>query len=1344
MWSDGTPTDYWQWADGEPNDWRGAPGEEDPALPGEDCGLIWHRDDKLLTVSSFERQRGSWNDGECALPKGFVCETAPSTADSEGPNCVYQAQNTLGGFTMDEIYAPNSDNMIALELEPGMHIFQGSSEPMGLGWFGGYWEVVADGVSVGGGSSLGLVTGSMAFGIFTVPPAATSVMLNIHAGTSPEAISWMIDSPAEAGNGLLPAYSGPRAGIVTLGEDSENWPGYTGSFAGLSILRRPLQDDEAECLYTEGSDGLAVCEATDLLASERRTAFYGSFVDGSDIEGGGVSYGGDAYHDRNFGIQLDGDEDYISLERGQWYSNGQEFTISFWFSKTTTCSAASDSEMESLYSHQEANARRREWEDDNSNVNIQIGCASDGVGSSVQSAGADGRTDILRFWVQDDSNNKGVFDVGLDSARGGGWVTDQWIHLAFSVSQSRFEVYLDGLPARRYGFPTSWSDRGEDWAFSSANMAWNSAYSRDAPLGHNPFACVENGGADGDCCALAGEGSCLPGHVFSMGDPTNPCWTSRDGTRMAVSTYCVADGSVPPSPPPSRDAPQEDQYGDLVNSAALGLPKNSNFGRFANSGLYQSSTEYVHTVSLAIGEHTFTPTDRRGENWNGGTWWLVNPDDGSELVRGGVAEDLSTVNTVFTVPAASNTVAAFGPGCSRSERYYDFGVFRQIVTLEAGLYYFHSGGQLWDGASGNADLDQSPSYWTVYNNETGAMIAGGPGSGASRDDEGNEGIEMLQIPNTARLEVVITTYQTSGINWAITEELTLLGDGIRQCGGRDFELHIRTGISRPWDVLWELDGGNNPNGNDEDFSGPQIRPVYLGGLPRRDGGGWVGRDQYFEGSIAQVLLMTEAITPSEADCIFRSGEQNLGVCPSQEEMGTGRDWFGTFLGDSTNRIASRDLSGSRQSLSDEWTDPRTEAEATAACGAICAEQGYSYMGLQWANECWCDNDYGSKGTAEDATDGRGLCDIDDDGTPDCGQGIDGVCGWRNAVYAVDDTGALLDGTPVPGSAAAPAYLGCFADQITPKGTSLYGDATEDQIENFGVTLDGEGDYFTIDPQSQCKDRRYRACDDNYAADGSFTISFWFWKRTCAAPGAWEYLYSHQNNSAGIYNEPTAEASWRTIDTVINSEEERQRWILSDPELHGPDGSAIDLECRECFPDWRSLRGNYTAQLPFLQPNLPPQQVTNRDGSTGVYEVGYPMYLCLDNAGHDEMDVHRTVESFLRWKCSEGVTAACSWKTWRRPAAQTSATRASAPCSSSTTRSVRRATALSMATPRSRSRTTWSRTPTSTCSSAARSAAKHSSRSIGRRPAHGAGGRRVEPRRRLTGRLDECALGRLCH
>ena len=70
-----------------------------------------------------------------------------------------------------------------------------------------------------------------------------------------------------------------------------------------------------------------------------------------------------------------------------------------------------------------------------------------------------------------------------------------------------------------------------------------------------------------------------------------------------------------------------------------------------------------------------------------------------------------------------------------------------------------------------------------------------------------------------------------------------------------------------------------------------------------------------------------------------------------------------------------------------------------------------------AQECYCGNEYGSRGEA-DASD----CDPDGDGIPDCGKGLDGVCSWRNAVYDLNG-----DRTP--------EYVGCFVDSEDDDGTA---------------------------------------------------------------------------------------------------------------------------------------------------------------------------------------------------------------------------------------------------------------------------------------------------------------------
>eukprot|EP01045_Picozoa_sp_COSAG04_P001528 COSAG04_NODE_52_length_30862_cov_37.882005_1_plen_371_part_00 len=106
----------------------------------------------------------------------------------------------------------------------------------------------------------------------------------------------------------------------------------------------------------------------------------------------------------------------------------------------------------------------------------------------------------------------------------------------------------------------------------------------------------------------------------------------------------------------------------------------------------------------------------------------------------------------------------------------------------------------------------------------------------------------------------------------------------------------------------------------------------------------------------------------------------------------------------------RDMAGQSFELSattDEWgayvvDRPKT---ALADCARLCS--GYRYMGLQWTNQCFCDNDFGSYGTGDGCGDHGQDCATGEEGRV----GNDGACGGVNAVFAVD---ALpRDGSPMP-------------------------------------------------------------------------------------------------------------------------------------------------------------------------------------------------------------------------------------------------------------------------------------------------------------------------------------------
>ena len=83
------------------------------------------------------------------------------------------------------------------------------------------------------------------------------------------------------------------------------------------------------------------------------------------------------------------------------------------------------------------------------------------------------------------------------------------------------------------------------------------------------------------------------------------------------------------------------------------------------------------------------------------------------------------------------------------------------------------------------------------------------------------------------------------------------------------------------------------------------------------------------------------------------------------------------------------------------TEPAWSCQCSE-CSEVCS--GYAYFGLQWVNECFCDNDYGGQGEADIADcDSDGV--LDADGTASLCANGQGNCGWRNAVYG---TGVIPD------------------------------------------------------------------------------------------------------------------------------------------------------------------------------------------------------------------------------------------------------------------------------------------------------------------------------------------------
>ena len=124
------------------------------------------------------------------------------------------------------------------------------------------------------------------------------------------------------------------------------------------------------------------------------------------------------------------------------------------------------------------------------------------------------------------------------------------------------------------------------------------------------------------------------------------------------------------------------------------------------------------------------------------------------------------------------------------------------------------------------------------------------------------------------------------------------------------------------------------------------------------------------------------------------------------EAATSTTW--TYVGCFQDNSGGRDMGGGAAST----RVAQVPLAAATECAVLCAGGGFSYFGLQWVNECFCDNSYnnghGTNNNQAACPDGEcsiTACDedgvLDDDGTASLCSNGRGSCGGRNAVYSVD-------------------------------------------------------------------------------------------------------------------------------------------------------------------------------------------------------------------------------------------------------------------------------------------------------------------------------------------------------
>merc|ERR1711998_309958 len=134
-----------------------------------------------------------------------------------------------------------------------------------------------------------------------------------------------------------------------------------------------------------------------------------------------------------------------------------------------------------------------------------------------------------------------------------------------------------------------------------------------------------------------------------------------------------------------------------------------------------------------------------------------------------------------------------------------------------------------------------------------------------------------------------------------------------------------------------------------------------------------------------------------------------------------------YVGCFRDNEGARQMQGNGGAITAVSTVPVAAAQD---CASVC--DGYTYFGLQWSNECFCDNTYdeAGRGNNQNQADCPGgecplldHCDadgvLDDDGTASLCANGQGNCGNRNAVYCVKDGAQVSD--------LVFQYVGCFRD-----------------------------------------------------------------------------------------------------------------------------------------------------------------------------------------------------------------------------------------------------------------------------------------------------------------------------
>jgi hypothetical protein len=577
---------------------------------------------------------------------------------------------------------------------------------------------------------------------------------------------------------------------------------------------------------------------------------------------------------------------------------------------------------------------------------------------------------------------------------------------------------------------------------------------------HTPSACWEmqadgTWGADDNCCAIPGNGACADGFTYTQG---GPC--SDNG--QSFTSYCADDTLSSPG-----------------------------------HGVYDDCSAFVATA------------------------------DATADVPGG--ESTCPVGCAYTAASEKCAATVFASGSpSDQEEFTTFDIT-------------NTGGMACTATDGGA---------------RGCMIAMDMDT-ATNEDACNTAIGATCTFTAADGDVPdsCTATATTACPAADTEagcitagESTPFGDGTPGCTytAPDTTVHVHINTVR-WGnyISWEL---HDIATGSVEGSGPDSSPIELGGMEALERWGDRAPFEGFTGNIADLLIFYRQPSDDDVDCLYREQQANLGKCRAPDGMWGTVFWDTLTSADAVNpslamwgsaRIEDgmgMDLTANNQpmAMSGSWAlmdglamDMQDYPNVTvlpeltvAGCVARCQDQGYDYAGLMAGRDCICDNSYDMYGvhtpTDEEVAAGSDGCDVACVATPAVAESCHAVDESNEAVCVDQDAVACEAASACTYTPAAEAYRptwGCGARACAGDDTGACGGAFKLAVYD-SDTSEYKGCYDDHEANSVGA-VRMRDGDENFANDGSFSVSLWFTHNHCDnvdATGRYEPLY-HQSGES---------------------------------------------------------------------------------------------------------------------------------------------------------------------------------------------------------------------------------------